>query len=74
MADRKWHLEHADGREWTKDELDARIGDIRRNDHCYPFDGECHDVCISTNGTIYLIDDGDIAWKVGRDMRAVCDE
>lgn len=56
MGERIWHLEHADGREWTRDELAKVIGDEREHDGLWPYDASLIAVAIGDDSRVYLID------------------
>ena len=78
MAERKWHLEHADGREWAQDELDEIVRACREHDEDWPYDVRCYDVAINTYGCVVL-NDNFCTWHqpyiaAERDMEVVWDE
>lgn len=60
---RRWHLEHPDGREWTRDELSravqllrlGRYGGYRKTDGCQY-------VCIDDDGRPFLLDTSGEWW------------
>lgn len=69
MAERRWHLEHADGRRWTDVEIWERglvcDGLARCDDY---------DVLISRDGLTYLLDwDGGAKMVRDDDMKVVWD-
>lgn len=60
---RRWHVEHADGREWTQDELDAVVKP-----------GHVDHVCIDPAGNPYLLTERGEWWRFNiGDMRVVWD-
>ena len=68
---RRWHLEHADGREWTRDELDAV---------CDGYDqSPCADVLLDRDGVVALVTGMERVIYIGHtvedeDMEVVWDE
>ena len=54
---RRWHLEHADGRWWTGDELDELAARLRERTRIGPFDESCFRVCIDRNCDPWLLGD-----------------
>lgn len=70
---RRWHLEHADGRRWTKDELDdltARLSEATRmapyeyGCSCVFIDPECEPWVKGEYSGLYYVDDPDcvVVW------------
>lgn len=62
---RHWHLEHPDGREWTRDELDRVVRTLRLGRYgCYhEFDGYQLS-CIDEEGRPFLLDMSGQWWPV----------
>ena len=52
MNERKWYLEHKNGRRWTGDELDKAV----RATYVQDPTNECADVFMNNRGTIALMD------------------
>lgn len=66
---RSWHLEHADGHEWTEDELAEQFAtesDIENG--TYRFDVAC-----AGNGQVYLLDNWGFWYYATEDVVVVCD-
>lgn len=75
MSERKWHVEHADGRRWTKAELTALVRrDLGGWDD--PGDSEWWDTYIDSKGNVILMDTwgGWHGVMEGDDMVVVWDE
>lgn len=61
MSERKWHLEHEDGREWADDELAEFVRVEREHDKLWPidarfWDARFWDLAIGLDGDVYVLD------------------
>lgn len=57
MAKPKWHLEHANGREWTDDELAEFVRVEREHERMWPYDaGNWATTALDRYGRIYVHD------------------
>ena len=63
MSMKRYRLEHADGREWTKEELNEVVRVDREHDKMWPYDAECHHVAVDRFGCVFLLDNI-CAWHV----------
>lgn len=73
---RRWHLEHADGREWTRDELVEIVRDERRHDGLWPYDVNLFAVSVDGDGGCAYLLDNCMHWHAlfeGDDMAVVWD-
>ena len=67
MSGRRWHVEHADGRRWTDEELWESFGTGFNEDH---------DFLVTMDGCLFVADicgDGVFAIDSDDDMRVVWD-
>ena len=74
---RRWHLAHADGREWTKGELDDLAVRLKEETRIAPYDTACHAVCIDGDGAPVMLNEyGEWAyiWPGSHDAVVVWDE
>ena len=53
---RLWHVEHRDGRPWTRRELDEVVWRARRRDGLEPHGSRCMEVTVDDLGHVYLLD------------------
>lgn len=52
---RRWHITHADGREWTQEELDALSVRMRMESRIAPYDEACQRVCVDDEGSVFIL-------------------
>ena len=69
---RKWHVEHADGREWTVDELTDAVRAERGHDGLWPVDAGVFATAVGHDGRVYALDDCQ-AWHMLDDCEVVWD-
>lgn len=78
---RRWHLAHADGREWEEYELDELLAEMLR-DRGIVGKGLC-DWCVNDEGSLFLLDLDDrwvfatealVPRRFADDLRVVFDE
>lgn len=53
---RRWHVEHRDGGEWTREELQEVIWADRRHDRLWPYDATLIAVAVGDDGNLYILD------------------
>lgn len=63
MSEHRWRIEHADGRYWTRGELDELVRVDREHDGMWPYDAECRHVAVDRYGCAFLLDSA-CAWHV----------
>lgn len=73
MNERKWHLEHADGFEWTQDELVEFIRVEREHDKLWPIDARFFDLAIGHDG-VYVLDNCQAWHQLIDDVVVIWDE
>ena len=73
---RRWHVEHADGREWTQFELNELAARLAMRTGCVSLHRENQVLCIDRCGAPILIDGFGAWWYVDaerEDMEVVWD-
>lgn len=60
----RWHIAHADGREWTPADFDAAVKSSRERCAWEPYDVGCDDFCVNGFGLVYLVDEEGMAWSL----------
>lgn len=73
MVGHRWHLEHANGFIWTKDELDGYVAYQRYHKHIKG-NATCDLVTIDADGRPFLLDSADRVHCANKDMVVVFDD
>ena len=74
MSERKWHLEHEDGREWTDDELAEFVRVEHEHEKTWPYDAGSWATAIDRYDRVYILDSCGTWHQLMDDVVVVWDE